>query len=93
MNYSCMKWVGTKGPMNSEIISVFESNLYGEYGIILAKRMINLKTPIIEFITWEFNANSENEINCYWGHYFNDENKARLDFIKRVSDLMAVKIN
>ena len=88
--YSCMKWVGTKGPLNSEILNVAETSLMGEeYGVILVKRKTLHED---EFVTWEFNANCNNEINCYWGHYFNDIHSATKDFVKRVADLLAVSI-
>lgn len=86
MSYE-MKYVGKKGPLNSEIIAISETSVYGNYGVMLAKRLVNNE---VEYATWEFSMNCENEPSCYWGHYTNDFDWAMIDFVKRTSELLGV---
>ena len=48
----------------------------GKVSVVLAKSTGNAPD---KYVTWEHNEQS----GYYWGHYFNDEEKARKDFLKR----------
>jgi len=39
------------------------------------------------FVTWQF-TNEDGEMNHYWGHYMGSEERARIDYISRVTDYM-----
>jgi hypothetical protein len=61
-----------------------------EAGVVLAKRGGTGSNNAPEYITWGFSNESgcsdSSSIECYWGHYFNDDyHEARQDYIERVS--------
>lgn len=56
-----------------------------ESRIVLARK----ETPLgVMFVTWESTAwllsNGSEKADYYWGHYFDDERKARADYHKRL---------
>lgn len=57
-----------------------------ESRVVLARKETTFGTM---FVTWESNAllisQSCKKVDYYWGHYFDDENKARADYHKRLA--------
>ena len=50
--------------------------------VILTRRKTHNINKQFEFITWI----TDNEMNCFYGNYFNDAEKANLDYWKRVDE-------
>lgn len=45
----------------------------------------NQKAPN-PFVTWQFTVNDRGKRDYFWGHYFNDGNRARADLQARAAD-------
>lgn len=85
-----MKYVGHTGPAGYKIIAASEASEFGEYGVMLAMLETSHGTM---WATWEFNANIEDEPNCYWGHYFDNSVDALKNYLERVANLHGVYKN
>lgn len=73
-----------KGKTNAGYLIIKSVVFENDTGFIVGE---NLEAPN-PYVTWKFNTDSKNpeKIDCYWGHYFNERQKAIDDFTNRIEE-------
>lgn len=64
-----------------EIIDSHPLDRVNHYHVVLGQKK-NAEGLITGYVTWEFNMHNGPD-SFYWGHYFNEYEDARLDFLSR----------